>query len=212
MASDAGEWLEQNWKMVVLVAAVVLTLVLGTFGVFQWNRARTAQAQEDLAEGMRLFALAENGEADGSYENALRLFGELSGRSDEIGHVAGYYRGLTLLRTGQASEAIAALETVRGSAEDGLLRQSAAVILADAFVRQGEPARAVEVLRGVAASGGAYPEDMALVQAGRILRNSGEVEQARSTWQDVVDRFPQSVGGQEARQLLDQLAADADQR
>jgi len=212
-ATDAGEWIESNWKKVVMAAVAVLVLVLAVLGGLEWNKARAREARETLARGMRQFALAQNGEPDGSYDEALRVFEGLAGRGGAVGQVARYYEGVTLLRSGRSAEAVPVLESVSGRADDALLRQNAAVLLAEALAGQGDAARAVEILHGVAdASDGVYPGELALVQAGRILLDQGDVEGARRTWQDVVDRFPETPGAQEAGQLLERSAPPPDLR
>jgi TolA-binding protein len=204
------QWLEENWRTLIMWLAGIAVLAALIAGWYFVSAARHASAQERLAEGLRAYrgALDPGDELEGTFDEALAVFDDVAGRmgAGPAADIAQYYRGLTLLRMGNHSEAVPALEEVVGGGGDPVLRGSAGAALARALVGAGDPDRAVETLRTVADDpAGEYPADLALLEAARIRYDQGDPEAAAEIWRELLDRFPDTSGAQEARRKLELL-------
>ena len=65
--------------------------------------------------------------------------------------------------------------------------------------------RAVEIYREILADDPAaeYPPDLALAEAARIRHEQGDAAAATEIWRELVERFPDTFGAQEARRRLE---------
>jgi hypothetical protein len=198
-AFDAGEWLEEHWKTVLLAIAGAVGVVLIVLAFMSWRGARRAEAAEIFAEGLALYR-------DSSTTEALERFEQASAKAGgaPLGDVATLYQGLSQWETGNASDACRLLDDVARGASNPVLSATAKANLASALAEAGEPERAESVWRELAAAETAYfPKDLALLGLGKLLIAEGRVGEAQGVLREVVDDYPQTASMTEAQALLD---------
>jgi TolA-binding protein len=207
---EAEHWLEEHWRTVATVAAVVAGIAIRVGTWFWYSNQIREQATVLLDEGLSRYAQVQDGgfTDTAELETVLVSFDAAArkGGRSAVGQVARYYRGLALHRLGRAEEAIASLEELTGNPNcPDTLAGSAHLLLAEVFVAAAEPDRAVQTLEAVIdADPPIYPVDQALMALGKIHQASGDEEQARVVWQRVVDEYPTRGAASQARRLLGQ--------
>jgi len=208
-AFDLGHWFEQHWKPVVMGAGAVVVLALAVWGGVALTERRRQHTEALLAQGQRQFeqAATEGFTSDDDLSSALAAFEgvvDSAGAESTTGQVALYYQAVTLQKLGRQQDAIACLEQVTGEGNlPRTLRAAASSLLASLYAESGSSSRAAEFLDGIVAQEDpALPADQALLQLGKIFLNEGRDEQARETWQRIVDDYPQTNSAAEARALL----------
>jgi tetratricopeptide (TPR) repeat protein len=206
-AIDFGQWLEENWMVVVRWAAGVAVIAVVVAFWFWYSGYKADQAVETLAQGMTRYQQAELGgfTSPADLEQALALFEEAhdcSG-SSAAGKSALFYQGASLYRLGRIDEAIPILEEVRDIEDPATLSGLSGALLADLFASSGQQERAISLLQEMAAEDDpAYPPDQALIKLGRIYADAGNQDEARRVWQRIIDEHPQTAGSFEASNLL----------
>ena len=207
-AADFGQWLTNNWRLMVKAAVGVLILALAVSAFVLHGRQRRAEARELLSAAQQRYSeAAESGLADtADLTEALREFDDAHGRAGgrAPGPAAAFMKASTLYQLGRLEEAVETLETLTGrSGAAQTIRAGSHTLLASLYVQSGEPDRAVELLRqATEGSDPALAESHALLEIGRIEKARGRLEQAREAWQQLVDQFPQSRQAREAQQEL----------
>lgn len=207
-AMDAGQWLEENWKSVAIVVAVVIAVILAGAGVKSWLDSRAASARLALADGQKAYreALYPEEGTDPDWPGAIAKLDEavsVAGNS-ETGKVAQYFRGLALMHSGDAAGAVTALEGSIDST-DALFRQTATVALARAAANDGDLDRAATLIRSVVDDATpVYPADQALMVLADLHAESGDLDGARAVWDEVLVSYPEGRAAIAARSFLDQ--------
>jgi len=200
-AFDAGEWLEDNWKTVVIALAAAVVVVLVVLGFLAWRGARQAEAGDLFAEGLTLYR-------DSNPTEALGLFEEASDKAGggPLADVATLYQGLAQLEVGNAAAALEPLDDVAKSTSNPVLSATAKANLAGALAAAGEAERAESVWRELAAAENPYfPREMALLGLGKLLIAEGRVGEAQGVLREVVDDYAQTSSTTEAQALLDEI-------
>ena len=197
-ATDAGEWLETNWKTVLAWAGGLAALAILVAGWHFMSKARNEAAQEILGRGMEVFATAD-------YDQAIDLFNQAADKgSGATDTVADLYRGIALSRAGRNDEAMPVLESVGKSAGDLLVAQTARAVLAGIHEAGGDYQQAESIYMTLSAeTGGLYPQAQALLNAGLMRLAMDREAEARELFESVVRDYPQSAAAVQANQLLE---------
>ena len=196
-ATDAGEWLETNWKMVLAWAGGLAVVAILMAGWYFMGKARDEAAQQILAQGMQVLAT-------GDYEQAIDLFGQAEdkGGSRATEAVAELYRGIALSRNGQDDEAVPILKEV-GASSVLLVAQTARAVLAGIHETAGEYEQAEAIYMTLSTEeDGLYPPARALLNAARTRRAMGREAEARELLESIVQDYPQSAAAAEVSRLL----------
>ena len=197
-ATDAGEWLEANWKMVLAWAgglAVVSLLIAGWYFV---GKARNEAAQDILGRGMQVLAA-------GDYDQAIDLFGKAAqkGGSGVTESVAELYRGITLSKSGRNDEAVPILQEVADTADRLLVAQTAWAVLAGIHEAGGDYEKAEAIYMALSTeTDGPYPPAQALLNAGLVRQAMGRDAEARELFEGIVRDYPQTAAAAQASRLL----------
>lgn len=205
---EAEHWLEEHWRIVAQIAAVLVALALIVSGWFWYNQRGREKAIALLAEGQHKYAQAETaGFADATrLEEALASFDGAArkGGSSSAGIVARYYQGVVLHQLGRDEEALRALEEAVSRPDcPPTLLGSARAMLAEVYLSAGDVDQAIRTLEAlIDADPPTYPVDQALLVLGKIHQQNGDHDQAQAAWNRVVKEFPARGSVDEARRLL----------
>lgn len=192
-------FLEENSRMLIIVAGVVVLLVAGFAGYRYLQGEKDAEAQTEMFQAVRYFesdslALALNG--DGSYLGLLDIIDEYGGTP--AANMSHYYAGVIYLKQGDTQTGIDYLEDV--STGDDMLSMATYMALAFAYEDQGDAGRAADLFEKAAYTPEANPQTtpMLLLKAGQNYEATGEADEALELYQTIKEDFPESA---EARQI-----------
>jgi TolA-binding protein len=211
------------WRGVL--AALAVLLVVG--GFFGWRSYTAAKSQALLAEALAVDSapvvpLPQPGETapqppqPGSFaseqarrEAALAKFAAAAQAfpSTDAGRMARYRAASIYAEMGKLADAEREFKAV-ADAGGALYGQMARLGLADLQVRQGQYEPAIATFRDLSARpDGNLPVDGILMQLGRAQVLAGKPAEALPTFKRIVDEFPDSPYGAEARRQVETLAA-----
>ena len=208
----------------VLLVLLVIAAIAG--GVIVWRQEDNARAQQLLADALVIFnarvvpvsttperpgevpAAATIG-ATGSYATeAAKLAAalpKLKAAADaypetNAGVTARYHYASSLAALGKDAEAIQAFdEVVRRAGNDSLYSRMARMGKADTQMRAGQLDRAIASWKELASSTNEeLPKDAILMELGKAYQASGNQEEARKAFTQVVDEHPTSPYSAEA--------------
>lgn len=124
--------------------------------------------------------------------------------STPAGIAARYEAAATLAALGRTADAVQRYQEVIDRAPGTIYAETARLGLAEAQLRAGQFDAAVTAFKSVAAQkDGKMPLDGVLMQLGRAYALAGKTNDARQTFQRIVDEFPQSSYAALARKELD---------
>ncbi|MFN7965144.1 MAG: tetratricopeptide repeat protein [Acidobacteriota bacterium] len=137
---------------------------------------------------------------------AIDRLNEASG-SGVLGESARYLHGVALLESGDAAGAVRELETAASSlGSDVSLGPIVRAALAGAYSANNQHDKALEVYTTLAAdTNGWYPRDLALAGKARAQEAKGQKADAKGTWEQLIDLFPQSSLVTDARSAVERL-------
>lgn len=211
------------WRAVIAALAVVLL----TAGFFGWRSYTATKSQAMLAEALTVDSapvvpLPQPGDTapqppqPGSFpteqarrEAALAKFTAAAQAypSTEAGRMARYRAASIYAEMGKLSDAEREFTALADSG-GALYGQMAKLGLADLQVRQGQYDPAIATFREMSTrTDGNLPADGILMQLGRAQALAGKSAEAAQTFKRIVDEFPDSPYGAEARRQMDTLAA-----
>lgn len=196
-ATDAGEWLESNWKTVLAWAGGLAVLALLVAGWHFMSQAREQAAQDILSQGLQRFAAAE-------YDPAIDLFDQAADKgSGSTEAIAELYRGIALSRAGRNEEAITTLKAVGDAAGDILVGQTARAVLAGIHESEGDFQQAEAIYMALSTeTEGLYPPAQALLNAGLARLAMGNEDQALELFEGIVRDYPQTSAAAQAKAFL----------
>ena len=204
---EIAGWLDKHRAQLVRGLAALGALVVLVAAWTWWSAAQKQEAQRRFDEGLRLLrpTAAQGAPPASNPADALAAFESAAskGGNSTIGLAARYYHAVCLVELGRGAEAVPLLEQVAAKAKAGALADSARAMLAQAHDVAGSPDKAEAIWRELsAATDGTFPPDVALLRIGQLQQKQGKVDDARRTFQEVVTRFPQGLGANEARAAL----------
>ena len=214
-AADVSHWLERNWGLVAKITGTVIVAVLIGAGWSAWSRQTREKTQGMLADAVTIYQKVGIGNATDpvALDGALSAFDDVIARAGDAtpAHVARYYQGVLLLRSGQATEAVEQFQAVVARPENPLsLGGAARGMLADALVAAGRDDEAIELLAQMSTeSDPAIPAEQILFKLGWIHAEAGNDAEARTVWQELLDKYPSSPPAQEITRILGPEATES---
>lgn len=212
----------------ILLAAIVVAIVAG--GISVWRQQTNARAAQLLADAMVTFNArvipvsatpAQPGDvpaaatigATGSYATeAAKLnaaLPKLKAAADaypdaEAGITARYHYASSLAALGKHDEAVKAFEEVANRAgSDSLYGRMARLGKADTLARAGQRDAAIAMWKELASSTDeVLPKDAILMELGKAYQAAGNTDEARKTFNQLIDEHPTSPYSAEARAEL----------
>jgi TolA-binding protein len=227
----ARELIQPRQQMLKTVGIVALVVLLGGIGYGVWRDWNNSRGQQELAEAMVALnaevvpvgLTGEEGVPAAALAGAIGTFAteeaklkaalpKLKAAADAYpgspaGIQARYHMAGALAALGRHEEAVTAFdEVIRRAGESSLYGQMAQFGKADAQTRGGQVDAAIEAYKALAArNSDDLPADAILMQLARAYVQTGNRDEARKTFTEIVDKHPQSPYTQEARTQLDNL-------
>ncbi len=196
---------QRNLAMGVMIVAAA-AIVIGGIRYYQGNRQ--AQAQSSLTEALEIFhgQLSQSSVVQGStgqtftdaeerdrkalaaLEKVLEQYGGL-----EQGRQARYFAGICRTKLGEYSEAENLLSEVSSGTRD-LLHYLASQALAAAKSLNGDHEAASDIYRLLMEDpGNPLPKDHLLYRLALIQERNGNIEEARRSFQQLLEEYPNSM-------------------
>ncbi len=230
MLGSARETVGNRGRQIGLITLAVLVLAGVALGITTWRQRGNADAERMLADAMVTFnarvvpvsteptqpgevpAAASIG-ATGSFASVAAKLNaaapKLKAAADafpdsEAGITARYHYGSSMAALGKYDEAVAAFDdVVRRAGADSLYGRMARLGKADTQARAGQFDASIATWTELAASPGEdLPKDAILMELARAYEAAGRTEEARKTFNQLVDEHPTSPYSAEARAEL----------
>lgn len=196
-------YIEENKNSLMIIVLAVIVLFGGYYAyqnLVVKPKAIEAQnalfAAEDYFKSGK-FDLALNG--DGQDEGFLVIAEEFSGT--KAGNLANAYAGLSYAKQGDFDNAIEYLENYNnnGSAVAPMVKSA----LADAYAETGDLDKALSTYSSaLSMNTNKFTKPVLLTKAAVVAEKSGEIEKAKSYYQEIADNYKTSREGQNALKML----------
>jgi TolA-binding protein len=219
----ALRWVEQHREPVQIGVVVVAAVALAVAAVTYFRGRQTEEAQAAFAEALETFHAPVAGEqpppgempseptfktpaekyrkAAAAFDGVERRFG-----STPAALRARYYAALSRIELGETAEAEKELADVASHKDRPLESSLARMALADLHRRTGAPDKAVEAYRQLLDDPKLpLPRDYALMGLAQAQEDAKKGADARSTYQRLVDEYPNSIYLNEAKDHLRSL-------
>ena len=201
---NASEAFIQKYGKATIIALVALIVVI--VGIFAYNNYVAApkadEASTNLAVGQELFGqeqydIALNGDS-ANYDGFVKIAEKYSGT--DAGNLAKLYAGLCYANLEQWENAVKYLEKF-DTADDQMVSPAAIAALGNAYAHIDQLDKAVSCLKKAAKMADSESADKAnqsisptfLLQAARILESQGKKAEALALYQDIKDKYLNSV-------------------
>jgi TolA-binding protein len=222
------EMVEQRRKevMVIVIAVIAVTVVIG--GYLTWRASRDGKAQALLASALTVSeapVYTPPPPAPGSpppvqppgtfrteRERLDAALPKLQAAADaypdtESGVTARFHLAATLAELGRFGEAEQRYqEVIQKAGSRSIYRQTAKLGIGEAQLAQGKGDAAIATFKELSTdTNSALPVDGVLMQLGRAAIAAGKSDEATRAFTRVVDEFPQSLYASEAREKIASL-------
>ena len=191
---------------VVAVIVIIAGAVLYKTYISEPNEQKASTA---IAKGQDLFAQGQyekalNGDSL-NYKGFVKLASEYS--STDAGNLANLYAGLCCAQLNKWEDAVKYLEQYDG-ADDQMVSPSAEAALGNAYAHLNQLDKAVSHLKKAAemADNNALSPTF-LIQAGEILESQGKKDEALKLYQEVKDKYFQSMQYQTIDAYIERVSA-----
>jgi predicted negative regulator of RcsB-dependent stress response len=204
-------WIAENRKPLMAAIGAVCAAAVVWWGVNAWLGSRTDDASLLLFHAVQTFegdavagTLVPGGDVDAA-EIDFRQVVESYGRSDQA-DMARLYLARIALSRGQIDDARSTLVELSQKHGDDVIGRLATLDLIDLRLASGQAAEVAGELEAmVVAQNGGLPRDTALYKLGEVYIASGEPERARTSFERLVEEFPESPYVMNARLKLNEL-------
>jgi predicted negative regulator of RcsB-dependent stress response len=204
-------WIAENRKPLLAAIGAVGAAAVVWWGVNAWLGSRTDDASLLLFHAVQTFegdavagTLVPGGDVDAA-EIDFRQVVESYGRSDQA-DMARLYLARIALSRGQIDDARSTLVELSQKHGDDVIGRLATLDLIDLRLASGQAAEVAGELEAmVVAQNGGLPRDTALYKLGEVYIASGEPERARTSFERLVEEFPESPYVMNARLKLNEL-------
>ena len=170
--------------VIAVIAVVVCAILLNNY----YFQPRQEKASTELAKAQELFVQDQ-------YDKALPLFQKVLDEysSTDAGNLAQLYIGICQANLGKWQEAVNALEAFSGK-KDQMITPAAEGALGNAYANLNQIDKAVEHLKKAASMADNNSlSPTFLIQAGEILESQGKKEEALKLYQEVKDKYFNSM-------------------
>ena len=187
--SKTEAFFEKNKKAIMItVIAVIAVIVCAILLNNYYFQPRQEKASTELAKAQEFFV-------QDKYDKALPLFEKVINEygSTDAGNLAQLYMGLCQANLGKWQEAVKSLESFSGK-KDQMITPAAEGALGNAYANIKEFDKAVEHLKKAASMADNNSlSPTFLIQAGEILESQGKKEEALKLYQEVKEKYFNSM-------------------
>ncbi len=175
-------------SIIIAVAAVIAVIVCAILLNNYYFAPRAEEASTELAKSQELFDSQQYDKALAGFQKVAADYG-----TTDAGNLAQLYIGLCQANLGKWQEAVDALESFSGK-EDQMISPAAEGALGNAYANLKQLDKAVEHLKKAAkmADNNSLSPTF-LIQAGEILESQGKKDEALKLYQEVKDKYFQSM-------------------
>lgn len=214
--SRSGQWVEDNQKMLTIVACVIVAVVIGIMAINQWViKPNSVAASNENAAAETIFAQAEQAVLQGDTAKAKELFTKaLNGDeadcvgflevadnySNQQADLAALYAGICYAELGQMEEAAEYIN--KFSASDVTVGDAAQMRLGDVYVELGESEKAAKAFEQAAKGENDVIAPMALMKAGRVYLKLEDKAAAKAVFETVKTKYINTQEAQEVEKYL----------
>ena len=201
--SKTEAFFEKNKKAIIIAVVAVIAIVVGAI-LFNnyYLEPRSNEASTELGKSQELFDAQQ-------YDKALAGFQKVASdySSTNAGNLAQLYIGLCQANLGKWQEAVNALEQFSGKG-DQMISPAAEGALGNAYANLKQLDKAVEHLKKAAkmADNNSLSPTF-LIQAGEILESQGKKEEALKLYQEVKDKYFNSMQYQTIDKYIERASA-----
>lgn len=198
----------EYWKPAAAALGCVLVVVLLWWVGSQWSSSRADKASALLQVAVDTYQaaivqqpVADLTEAEEGFSEVVERYGRTS-----QGDVARLYVARIAVGRGEVDTARAIFVRLADRHKDDALGRLAALDLVRLRLQSGQGAEvATELEAMVVGRNSQLPRDVALFELAEVFLEEQNVDQAREYFQKLVDEFPESPYGTQARQRLSEL-------
>ncbi|HEY0298204.1 MAG TPA: tetratricopeptide repeat protein [Arachidicoccus sp.] len=197
---------EKNQKVIIGAIVAVVVVVGGFFGyrelIQKPNEEKASNALFSAERWFEVDSLNYTLNGDGQHKGVLDVIKKYDGT--KAANLAQYYAGMSFLRTGNAQEAIKHLEKFDGKGTP--LEFLAEGAMGDAYMDAGQADKGIEMYKKAAANEkDNFTSPLYLFRAAVATEQKGNVEDAKKLYQEVKDKYPQTMQGSQAEKYLARL-------
>ena len=180
---------EKNKKAIIIaVVAVIAVIVCAILANNYYFEPRQQDASTELAKSQELFQQQDYAKALEGFQKVAAEYG-----STDAGNLAQLYIGLCQAQLGKWQEAVNALESF-SARDDQMISPAAEGALGNAYANLNQLDKAVEHLKKAASKADNNSLSPTwLIQAGEILENQGKKAEALKLYQEVKDKYFNSM-------------------
>ena len=201
--SKTEAFFEKNKKAIIIsVVAIIAIIVCASLTNTYYFQPRQEEASTELAKSQELFQQDQ-------YEKALEGFKKVASdyNSTQAGNLAQLYIGLCQANLGKWQEAVNALENF-SSKGDQMISPAAEGALGNAYANLKQFDKAVEHLKKAASKADNNSlSPTFLIQAGEILESQGKKDEALKLYQEVKEKYFQSMQYQTIDAYIERASA-----
>ncbi|HSB51321.1 MAG TPA: tetratricopeptide repeat protein [Dissulfurispiraceae bacterium] len=200
---DIRERLKEKQRLLIYALVVFVLITASVGGFIVYSRVSLSKAAELEAEAYKVF-YGEAGTPPAAsadrYKKALQLFKESYGQkrtAPVLLYIANCYYEL-----GNYDDTIRTLKDFQNQFSDPELVPLSYMKMAMAFLKKNESDNALTTLKSLYSIKNSALQDVALMESAKILESQGKSEEARNTYQELVNKFPQSPLAGEVKKKL----------
>lgn len=201
----AESWLEQNPKIVVAIAAVILIVVGGYFAFNYYKDNQDALAQSEMFQAVYYFeadSLEKALNGDGNNLGFLQIIDEFG--ITDAANLANYYAGVSYLKQGKFELARLYLEDF--SANDLLIQARAYSLVGDTYMEEENYDEAAKFYNKAANyKPNKYFSPGYLMKEALAYEKLNQNDKARETYEKIINEYWESSEYQNARKFRARL-------
>jgi TolA-binding protein len=203
--AGAENWLEQNPKIVVGVAAAILIIVGGYFAFNYYKNSQNDLAQKDMFQAVYYFeadSLDKALNGDGNNLGFLEIIDEYG--ITDAGNLANYYAGVSYLKQGKFELARLYLEDF--TASDLLIQARAYSLVGDSYMEEEKYDDAAKYYSKAANyKPNKYFSPSYLMKEALAYEKLNQPDKARETYDKIINQYWESSEYQNARKFKARL-------